>query len=149
MGLPVSLPNAILDRIMHSTRVTSSSAADRTARKVSKRFGDDTLPICKKEEEKEDEFTSISLRKFPANFKVLFAFGGYHCSCHRTRLTCANLFQHEGHNFEQWIDHLLAKPDLKGRKNRHRLLQARRENQRFVERLVEKANMIKISLKPD
>jgi hypothetical protein len=77
---------------------------------------------------------------FPKNFKLLYAFAGKHCRCHQQRMTCNNIFSHEGLDFGRWLEGLLAVPKrlLTGRKKRQRSSAWRRYHERFVKRLVDK-----------
>jgi hypothetical protein len=47
------------------------------------------------------------MKKFPNNFKQLVAFPGKICHCHRRRLTCASIFEHENFNFKEWFKNLV------------------------------------------
>jgi hypothetical protein len=57
-------------------------------------------------------------------------------------MTHVNLLRHEGYNFDEWLDALLKTDFLKGRNKARRLAQARRLNNRFVQRLVGRAEEI-------
>jgi hypothetical protein len=57
-------------------------------------------------------------------------------------MTHVNLFRHEGHNFDEWLRALLNTEGLKGRNKARRLAEVRRLNQRFVQRLVDRAEEI-------
>ena len=57
-------------------------------------------------------------------------------------MTYINLFRHEGHNFDEWLEALLKTENLKGKKKASRLAYIRRLNHRFVERLVARAELI-------
>ena len=50
----------------------------------------------------------ISFKLFPSNFKQLFAFPHKFCSCHQRRMTCANIFEHEGFDFDRWLTDMLS-----------------------------------------
>jgi hypothetical protein len=64
----------------------------------------------------------IFLKLFPKNFKLLYAFAGKHCCFDQQKMTCNNIFSHEGLDFGRWLEGLLAvlKRLLTGRKKRHR-----------------------------
>jgi hypothetical protein len=47
---------------------------------------------------------------FLKNFKLLFAFAGKHCRYYQQRMTCNNIFSHEGLDFGKWLEGLLAVP---------------------------------------
>jgi hypothetical protein len=136
MGLLSNLPSETLERIFHSTEQICTIANAKTCRKVSKRFGaplDEGLHL-------NGEVVLISLKMFPKNFKLLYAFAGKHCRCHQQRMTCNNIFSHEGLDFGRWLEGLLAVPKrlLTGRKKRQRSSAWRRYHERFVKRLVDK-----------
>ena len=75
----------------------------------------------------------ISLKQFPDNFKQLFAFAGKICHCHRRRLTCANLLEHEKVDFHKWLgDMIEVKQKRIGKKKKLKMAAVRRSNHRFV-----------------
>ena len=140
LRLPNCLPAVTLDKILHSSEITCSEAAERNARKIRYRFGcETTVENAQRSENSENQVTSISVKLFPGNFKVLFAYTGNHCTCHGYRMTHVNLFRNEGYHFDEWLDALLKTDFLKGRNKATRLAQARRLNHSFVQRLVGRA----------
>jgi hypothetical protein len=52
------------------------------------------------------------------------------------------LFEHEGQNFEQWLDRVLGAGNLRGKKKANRTVIRRRANDSFVQRLLERAEEI-------
>ncbi len=97
--------------------------------------------------QQDGEIVPINLNLFLKNFKFLYAFAGKHCRCHQQRMTCNNIFSHEGLGFGRWLEGLLAVPKgllavpkrlLMGRKKRQRSSAWKRYNERFVKRLVDK-----------
>jgi hypothetical protein len=62
---------------------------------------------------------SICLKMFPKNFKLLYTFVEKYCRCNQQRMTCNNIFSHEGLDFGNWLEGLLARPKrlLMRRKN--------------------------------
>jgi hypothetical protein len=103
LELPNCLPATTLDKILHSSEVTCSVAAERNARKIRSRFGcESTAENAQASEQSADKaITPISVKLFPDNFKVILTFTGKHCTCHNYRMTHVNLFRHKGHNFDQ------------------------------------------------
>ena len=93
LGLPACTPAAVLNRILHSSEITCSEAAQRNAAKIARRFGGEAItrdePIQESQQERQEEqpHAPMYLKKFPPNFKSLFAFAGKQCSCHNRRLT--------------------------------------------------------------
>jgi hypothetical protein len=69
MGLPSSLPQDVLNKIMHSTVATCSESAERNARKVVQRFGDNVLAQQQQAENTENHFEAICFKVFPIKFK--------------------------------------------------------------------------------
>ncbi len=91
-------------------------------------------------EEEQLQIVQLSFRKFPNNFQQLFAFLHNFCQCHRRRLTCAKIFQHENVDFDRWLGDML---DTKineriGNKKKLKLTAVRRTNQLPTERMVQK-----------
>jgi hypothetical protein len=83
------------------------------------------------------------MKRFHNNFKQLFAFPGKICHCHRRRLTCASIFEHENVDFEEWFTNLLdAKIKKISKKKKLKLAAIRRQNQRFVSRLIQRAQQL-------
>jgi len=143
LGLPNCLPAVTLDKILHSSDAIWFKSEECNARKIRYRFGcETTADNTQRSENSGDQVTPISVKLFPGNFKVLFAYTGKHCTCHGYRMTHVNLFRHEGYNFDEWLDALLKTDFLKGRNKATRLAQARRLNHRFVQRLVGRAEEI-------
>jgi hypothetical protein len=83
------------------------------------------------------------MKNFPNNFKQLFAFPGKICHCHQRRLTCASIFEQENFNFEERFKGLLdAKLKRISKKKKLKFVTIRRQNQRFVSRLIQRVQQI-------
>jgi len=76
--------------------VICTNGNERIRWKIEKRFGpqvEDNEKIQGEEWIKQQHvIVPISLKKFPNNFKQLFAFPGKLCHCHRRRLTYSAIF---------------------------------------------------------
>ncbi len=127
---------------MHNTEATCSESAERNARKVVQRFGENVLAQQLQAENTENHFEEICFKVFTIKFKQLFAYAGKHCSCHNRLLNHKNLFEHEGHKFEQWLDRLPEAGNLRGKKKANLAVIRRRANDHFVQRLLERAEEI-------
>ncbi len=124
------MPNSILEQIFASTTLISDSAGARTRQKIQERFGIEThnddeyneqLPIesqsaaldansddtnenaIEQERINNTEISTISFRKFPKNFKTLFAFQHKRYNCHGWRMSAAQIFEHEKPNLNNWL----------------------------------------------
>ena len=99
-------------------------------------------------ESHETDQVPICFKKFPKNFKVLFAFPHKRCNCHNWRMTARQIFRHEGLNFDEWFRNLLdvERHFLHGRRKKSRTAVFRRHQERLIQRLVDKVQ--KLTLVP-
>jgi len=137
LGLPAALPRGILQQIFTPTELISEVTEERTRQRIQRRFGDgddtddeehsaspdaaNNLDNGEDEEQADEEIKNnedtkesdetepvpICFKKFPKNFKVLFAFPHKRCNCHNWRMTARQIFRHEGLNFDEWFRNLL------------------------------------------
>jgi hypothetical protein len=88
--VPANFSSNVLDRIFNQTQTICVQANNRTRGKVLRRLG--AQEVQDQGEEEQPKIVQLSFKKFPNNFKQLFAFPHKFCQCHRRRLTCANIF---------------------------------------------------------
>jgi hypothetical protein len=86
--VPANLSSNVLDRIFNQTQAICVQANNRTRGKVLRRFG--AQEVQDQGEEEQPQIVQLSFKKFPNNFKQLFAFPHKFCQC--LRMTCANIF---------------------------------------------------------
>jgi hypothetical protein len=92
MELPSDLSSETLEPIFHFKNQICAIANAKTRRKMSTRFG-----VAQDVGLKSDgKVILICLKMFPKNFELLYAFAGKHCCCHQQKMTCNNIFSHEG-----------------------------------------------------
>jgi len=81
MGLPANLSSNVLDRIFNQTQAICVQANNRTRGKVIRRFG--AQEVQDQGEEEQPQIAQLSFKRFPNNFKQLFAFPHKFCQFHR------------------------------------------------------------------
>ena len=164
LGLPKSLPSRVLDQILTPTDLVCDRANRRTRARVNRRFGNaddhvdhvdhvDHLDDQMDEDHEsasgegshdEQEAPRITFKKFPKNFKVLFAFAHLKChNCNR-RMTAAEIFRHENLDFDNWLRTLtdVLKTQATGAKKKERLVRIRRHHERLVQRMVDRVHSL-------
>ena len=158
LGLPKSLPSRVLDQILTPTNLVCDRANWRTRARVNRRFGNTDDHVDHLDDQMDEDHESelgegahnehgsppITFKKFPKNFKVLFAFAHLKChNCNR-RMTAAEIFRHENLDFDNWLRTLtdVLKTQATGAKKKERLVRIRRHHERLVQRMVDRVHSL-------